>query len=126
MSYFPQIVILVALGACAAAAYENYDYQPPNGYGGAYDRTDEKRDFYAPPHYAYEYKVHDPHTGDIKSQGEERKGDVVKGYYTLRDADGTLREVHYSADKHRGFHAEVKRTGHGHHPHYGHQGTYSY
>ncbi|BET01352.1 Cuticular protein [Nesidiocoris tenuis] len=72
-------------------------------------------DYYAPPHYAYEYKVHDSHTGDVKAQHETRDGDVVKGYYTLKEADGTTREVHYTADKHNGFQAEVKRTGHAYH-----------
>uniref|UniRef100_A0A0K8T5N4 Cuticle protein 8 n=1 Tax=Lygus hesperus TaxID=30085 RepID=A0A0K8T5N4_LYGHE len=72
-------------------------------------------DYYAPPHYAFEYKVHDGHTGDVKSQHETREGDVVKGYYTLKEADGTTREVHYTADKHNGFNAEVKRIGHAHH-----------
>uniref|UniRef100_T1HMG6 Uncharacterized protein n=1 Tax=Rhodnius prolixus TaxID=13249 RepID=T1HMG6_RHOPR len=77
-------------------------------------------DYYAPPHYNFEYKVHDPHTGDEKSQHETREGDVVKGYYTVKEADGTLREVHYTADKHNGFNAEVKRIGHAHHaPVYG-------
>lgn len=31
------------------------------------------------PKYAFNYGVKDPHTGDIKSQQEERDGDVVKG-----------------------------------------------
>lgn len=72
------------------------------------------KDYYAAPHYAYEYKVHDGHTGDIKGQHETREGDVVKGYYTLKEADGTTREVHYTADKH-GTNMEVKRSGHAHH-----------
>ncbi|KAF6212019.1 hypothetical protein GE061_012537 [Apolygus lucorum] len=55
------------------------------------------------------------HTGDVKSQHETREGDVVKGYYTLKEADGTIREVHYTADKHHGFNAEVKKIGHAHH-----------
>ncbi|KAF6212015.1 hypothetical protein GE061_012533 [Apolygus lucorum] len=76
---------------------------------------DDHHDYYAPPHYAYEYKVHDSHTGDIKSAHETREGDVVKGYYTLKEADGTTREVHYTADHHNGFNAEVKKIGHAHH-----------
>ncbi|CAH1401831.1 unnamed protein product [Nezara viridula] len=73
-------------------------------------------DYHAPAHYKFEYDVHDPHTGDVKSQHETRDGDKVKGYYTLKEADGTLREVHYEADKHNGFNAVVKKSGHGHHP----------
>lgn len=31
------------------------------------------------PKYSFNYGIKDPHTGDIKSQAEERDGDVVKG-----------------------------------------------
>ncbi|XP_073983017.1 cuticle protein 7-like isoform X2 [Rhodnius prolixus] len=91
------------------------------GFGGGIGGGHEHHiDYYAVPHYNYEYKVHDPHTGDMKSQHETREGDVVKGYYTLHESDGTIREVHYTADKHNGFNAEVKRIGHAHHaPVYG-------
>ncbi|GBP09417.1 Pupal cuticle protein Edg-84A, partial [Eumeta japonica] len=33
----------------------------------------------APAHYDFAYSVHDEHTGDVKSQTESRKGDVVHG-----------------------------------------------
>ncbi|XP_044737558.1 cuticle protein 7-like [Chrysoperla carnea] len=69
-------------------------------------------DHHAPAHYSYEYGVADPHTGDVKSQHETREGDVVKGYYTLNEADGTKRIVHYTADPHNGFNAHVERAGH--------------
>ncbi|XP_014246592.1 cuticle protein 7-like [Cimex lectularius] len=72
----------------------------------------EHYDYYAPPHYDYEYKVHDEHTGDYKSQHETREGDKVKGFYMLKEPDGTVREVHYTADHKNGFNAEVKRVGH--------------
>ncbi|XP_061710151.1 cuticle protein 7-like [Cydia pomonella] len=71
--------------------------------------------YYAHPKYEFEYKVEDPHTGDKKSQHESRDGDVVKGYYSLHEADGTVRIMHYSADKKSGFNAEVKREGHAEH-----------
>ncbi|XP_014246595.1 cuticle protein 7-like [Cimex lectularius] len=82
----------------------------------------EHYDYYAPPHYSYEYKVHDEHTGDVKSHHETREGDKVKGFYMLKEADGTVREVHYTADHKNGFNAEVKRVGHAvHHvPEYQH------
>lgn len=35
------------------------------------------------PKYGFEYDVHDPHTGDYKSQHETRDGDVVKGFYKV-------------------------------------------
>nr|CAD7610846.1 unnamed protein product [Timema genevievae] len=76
------------------------------------------------PRVKFDYAVHDPHTGDIKNQWESRDGDVVKGSYSLVEADGTLRTVDYTADKHNGFNAIVKKSGHAHHPqqatHYGH------
>ncbi|RVE52446.1 hypothetical protein evm_002840 [Chilo suppressalis] len=75
----------------------------------------EHEDYYAHPKYAYEYSVQDPHTGDHKSQHETRDGDVVKGFYSLHEADGTVRIVEYSADKHNGFNAVVRREGHAKH-----------
>ncbi|XP_026751030.2 cuticle protein 8-like [Galleria mellonella] len=72
-------------------------------------------DYYAIPKYAYEYKIEDPHTGDNKYQHETRDGDVVKGVYSLHEADGTIRIVEYTADKHNGFNAVVKRQGHAQH-----------
>ncbi|XP_061710164.1 histidine-rich glycoprotein-like [Cydia pomonella] len=72
-------------------------------------------DYYAHPKYEFEYKVEDPHTGDKKSQHESRDGDVVKGYYSLHEADGTVRIVHYTADKHSGFNAVVTHEGHATH-----------
>uniref|UniRef100_A0AAG5DY08 Uncharacterized protein n=1 Tax=Anopheles atroparvus TaxID=41427 RepID=A0AAG5DY08_ANOAO len=63
----------------------------------------------APAEYQFQYSVHDEHTGDIKSQQEERHGDDVKGQYTLIDADGHRRVVDYTADEHNGFNAVVRR-----------------
>ncbi|CAK1604421.1 unnamed protein product [Parnassius mnemosyne] len=68
------------------------------------------------PKYAFNYGVKDPHTGDVKSQQEERDGDVVKGSYSLVEPDGTTRTVHYSADDHNGFNAVVQKSGHAVHP----------
>ncbi|XP_017771438.1 PREDICTED: cuticle protein-like, partial [Nicrophorus vespilloides] len=63
------------------------------------------------PQYSYQYGVQDAHTGDVKNQHEERDGDIVKGYYTLVQPDGVTRTVHYSADSHNGFNAEVEYKG---------------
>ncbi|XP_050669132.1 cuticle protein 19-like [Leptidea sinapis] len=68
------------------------------------------------PRYAFNYGVKDPHTGDIKSQQEERDGDVVRGSYSLVEPDGSTRTVSYSADDHNGFNAVVHKTGHSVHP----------
>lgn len=68
------------------------------------------------PAYRFEYGVHDPHTGDIKKQYEERDGDTVRGYYSLVEPDGSVRLVEYTADAKNGFQAVVKKFGHSHHP----------
>ncbi|XP_059052326.1 adult-specific cuticular protein ACP-20-like [Achroia grisella] len=70
------------------------------------------------PSYKFSYQVSDPHTGDHKSQTEWRHGDVVKGTYSLVEPDGNVRTVHYTADDHRGFNADVHHTTHHHHPHH--------
>ncbi|XP_044743139.1 adult-specific cuticular protein ACP-20-like [Chrysoperla carnea] len=77
---------------------------------------EEHVDYFAPAHYNFDYAVKDPHTGDNKHQWEKRHGDHVEGEYTLHEADGTIRVVHYVADPHKGFNAEVKRIGHAQHP----------
>ncbi|XP_065084972.1 histidine-rich glycoprotein-like [Ochlerotatus camptorhynchus] len=69
------------------------------------------------PKYKFEYGVKDAHTGDHKSHWEHRDGDVVKGQYSLHEADGTERVVEYTADPHHGFNAVVKKIGHAHHHH---------
>ncbi|XP_034824575.1 adult-specific cuticular protein ACP-20-like [Maniola hyperantus] len=76
------------------------------GYG--HEHEHKHVDYYAYPKYEFDYKVEDHHTGDIKSQHETRDGDVVKGYYSLHQPDGSERNVHYESDKHSGFHADVK------------------
>lgn len=68
------------------------------------------------PKYSFSYGVKDPHTGDIKSQAEERDGDVVKGQYSLVEPDGSVRTVDYNADDHNGFNAVVHKTGPAVHP----------
>ncbi|CAH0407851.1 unnamed protein product [Chilo suppressalis] len=80
-----------------------------------HEHQEHHEDYYAYPKYSYEYSIQDPHTGDHKSQHETRDGDVVKGFYSLHEADGTVRIVEYEADKHSGFNAVVKRTGHAKH-----------
>ncbi|XP_072940672.1 uncharacterized protein [Epargyreus clarus] len=80
-------------------------HQPAQASHGHYE------EHHAPAHYAFEYSVEDKHTGDIKSQHETREGDAVKGYYSLHEADGTVRRVEYTADKHSGFNAVVHREG---------------
>ncbi|KAG5872281.1 hypothetical protein JTB14_037414 [Gonioctena quinquepunctata] len=74
------------------------------------------KDYYAYPKYKFNYGVKDPHTGDEKSQYEERDGDTVKGSYSVAEPDGTFRTVTYTADDHHGFIANVEKTGQAVHP----------
>lgn len=62
------------------------------------------------PQYQYAYNVNDVLTGDNKAQGEIRDGDVVKGYYSLVEADGSIRKVTYTADPVNGFNAVVEKS----------------
>ncbi|PSN37967.1 hypothetical protein C0J52_10418 [Blattella germanica] len=71
---------------------------------------------HAHPKYEFKYGVHDSHTHDIKEQSEKRDGDHVVGHYSLLEPDGTTRTVHYTADHHTGFHAQVQKHGHASHP----------
>lgn len=82
---------------------------------------DYNKDYYSYPKYKFEYGVKDAHTGDHKNQWEVRDGDVVKGEYSLDEADGTKRVVEYTSDKHNGFNAVVKKIGHAYHPQVYHQ-----
>lgn len=104
---------LVSHGGYANAGYSNGGHAH-GGYGNAGYSHDV--DYYSHPKYEYKYGVDDPHTGDHKAQHEERDGDVVKGYYTVADPDGTLRTVRYTADSHNGFNAVVEKTGKSVHP----------
>ncbi|CAH1403337.1 unnamed protein product [Nezara viridula] len=83
-------------------------------YGGyhqqqAHEYKEGGHDEYAEPHYKFEYSVHDPHTGDIKSQKEERYGDKTQGVYSLVEPDGSQREVQYSVEGKSGFLAQVHK-----------------
>lgn len=66
-------------------------------------------DYYHRPQYAFNYGVNDPLTGDNKHHEETRNGDIVKGSYSLVEADGTRRVVHYTADPVNGFNAVVNK-----------------
>ncbi|KAK9739627.1 Insect cuticle protein [Popillia japonica] len=84
-------------------------------YGGK-SVSHEDKDYYAYPKYNFNYGVNDGQTGDDKSQQEERDGDRVRGSYTLKEADGTIRTVEYTADDQNGFNAVVSRSGVASHP----------
>lgn len=61
------------------------------------------------PQYQYAYNIQDTLTGDSKAQEEIREGDVVKGRYSLIEADGSRRTVNYYADPLNGFNAVVQK-----------------
>ncbi|CAH2012063.1 unnamed protein product [Acanthoscelides obtectus] len=84
-------------------------YSAPVAYAAPHHH--EHEEYYAPAHYEFAYNVQDPHTGDFKEQHETREGDVVKGMYSLVEADGTKRIVEYTADEHNGFNAVVHKEG---------------
>lgn len=70
----------------------------------------------AEPKYEYKYGVEDGHTGDKKSQHEQRDGEHTKGQYSLVEPDGTILTVDYSVVGKSGFNAVVHRSGHAVHP----------
>ncbi|XP_045446380.1 cuticle protein 7-like [Melitaea cinxia] len=139
-----KIFVVAALAAIASAQLSGHGHDSGHGHGQAISsqsislhQTDahahyapivanqpthysaheshHEHEHYAPAHYAFEYSVRDAHTGDIKSQHESREGDAVHGFYSLHEADGTVRRVEYTADKHSGFNAIVHREDHAKH-----------
>jgi hypothetical protein len=111
---------LIAAVSAGAFSYvkrtdaEGYGYEL-GGAGGSIQSGEDHKDYFHYPKYKFEYGVKDPKTGDHKSQWEIRDGDVVKGEYTLVEADGTHRIVSYKADDKNGFEAVVKNIGKAHH-----------
>ncbi|KAK0170273.1 hypothetical protein PV328_010852 [Microctonus aethiopoides] len=70
---------------------------------------DEDVQYNSHPEYKFSYGVNDQLSGDSKTQEESRNGDVVKGSYSLVEADGSRRVVHYTADDVNGFNAVVEK-----------------
>ncbi|XP_063702263.1 cuticle protein 7-like [Culicoides brevitarsis] len=103
---FTKTIVALALFAVASAGVlplaPTYVAAPYHG--------DYHGDYYSHPKYAFNYGVHDSHTGDVKSQHEVRDGDVVKGQYSLVEPDGSVRTVDYTADDHNGFQAVVSKS----------------
>ncbi|XP_065158713.1 cuticle protein 19-like [Atheta coriaria] len=114
-----KVLILAAVVACAMADHykaSSYASFHNPAYGGHYDQHEHYPTHH--PKYEFKYGVEDQHTHDQKSQHEERDGDVVKGWYKLEQPDGRTRIVHYTADKHNGFNADVQYSGHAAHPYH--------
>ncbi|KAF5275614.1 hypothetical protein FQA39_LY06726 [Lamprigera yunnana] len=100
----------LAFVACAVVVC----YAQHGGYGHGHEH--HHVDYHAHPKYEFKYGVSDAHTHDYHSQHEVRDGDAVHGEYSLHEADGTIRNVKYTADHKNGFNAHVTRTGHAVHP----------
>nr|NP_001299661.1 cuticle protein 8-like precursor [Papilio xuthus]BAM18464.1 cuticular protein PxutCPR97Ab [Papilio xuthus] len=85
-------------------------YRAPVQYSAPIAKVLAQPEEVAYPKYDFTYSVADGHTGDNKSQQESRDGDVVKGSYSLQEADGSIRTVEYTADDHNGFNAVVHNS----------------
>ncbi|CAB0010522.1 unnamed protein product [Nesidiocoris tenuis] len=116
IAYAAPVAAPVAPVAPVAVAHHPSPLIPYEGVEYASYAPNHDHEHYSYPKYAFNYGVHDPHTGDIKSQYEERDGDVVKGAYSLVEPDGSVRIVEYTADDHNGFNAVVKKIGPSAHP----------
>uniref|UniRef100_A0ABD2WIK4 Uncharacterized protein n=1 Tax=Trichogramma kaykai TaxID=54128 RepID=A0ABD2WIK4_9HYME len=97
--------------------HHHYDHHDHHSHHSHHDH-DHEHDYYSHPKYTFNYGVHDPHTGDVKTQHEVRDGDVVHGSYSVNEPDGSVRIVEYTADDHNGFNAVVKKVGPQLHPHH--------
>ncbi|CAH2107141.1 unnamed protein product [Euphydryas editha] len=91
-----------------------------------YNHADLHQEYNTNPEYEVKYSVEDHHTGDIKSLQEKRYGDHVTGYYSLQEPDGSVRTVHYDANKHTGFNAKVEISKPSTHVQPNHQIVYSH
>lgn len=103
--------------SAGAISYVKRTDSSKGGHGGGEGKGHggEGHEHHHHPAYKFEYGVNDPKTGDVHSHWEHRDGDVVKGEYSLNEADGTKRVVEYHADHKSGFNAIVKNIGHAHH-----------
>ncbi|BET01135.1 Cuticle protein [Nesidiocoris tenuis] len=98
-SYFAFAALAVLMAFAAAHPIEHHEEEH------------HEEHHYPPQPYKFRYDVEDHHTGDLKSHLEHGDGHGVQGVYKLKEADGTIREVHYTADKHSGYNAVVKHIG---------------
>ncbi|XP_045464084.1 adult-specific cuticular protein ACP-22-like isoform X2 [Harmonia axyridis] len=110
------IFVLALVLASALSVYGQF-----GGGHNEHHHLEEYIDYKAPPHYHWDYAVHDLKHHDIKSQHETRDHDQTKGVYTLLQPDGRKRIVEYVAGKH-GVDYKVRYEGHSEH---GGIGSYS-
>ncbi|ALC47367.1 Ccp84Ae, partial [Drosophila busckii] len=104
-----QIVMTLAMLAVAQAAVLRTVAPVAVAPAPVLAKTVELEEVDPHPQYSYSYDVQDTLSGDSKGHVEERDGDVVRGEYSLIDADGFRRTVTYTADSINGFNAVVRR-----------------
>lgn len=103
------LLALAAVNAAVIPTHTQYFSHGPVVAGETAVLAKEVEEYDPHPQYKFAYSVEDTVSGDSKSQSEERDGDVVHGHYSLIDADGYKRTVHYTADPVNGFNAVVNR-----------------
>ncbi|KAI5726540.1 hypothetical protein M8J76_004561 [Diaphorina citri] len=108
-----KIIFVLAAVAVALVSSQYHAPAPAPAYHAPAPAYHAPAEVYADayPKYDFGYDINDPHTGDYKSQKEERDGDYVKGSYSLVEPDGSKRTVEYTADEHNGFNAVVHKEG---------------
>ncbi|XP_063980683.1 cuticle protein-like [Diachasmimorpha longicaudata] len=105
---FIVLAAFLAVGSAGVLPAYHVEHSAPLVYAQApVVKVDAEYD--AHPEYQFSYGVHDSLTGDVKSQEESRDGDKVEGSYSVVEADGSKRVVHYTADDHNGFNAVVEK-----------------
>ncbi|XP_069705131.1 cuticle protein 19-like [Periplaneta americana] len=119
MAFLKVAVVLATLVAISLAQHHHHEIAIPIEIPVEqhhHHEVEVEEHHHSHPKYEFKYGVKDEHTHDIKEQHEKRDGHKVTGYYKLVEPDHTTRIVHYTADKHSGFHAKVERVGHAVHP----------
>lgn len=103
---FKYVILLVAAVGAASLQDRSRDHsqQQQQQRHPAADSQDQRNDDSVG--YDFSYSVHDPNTGDVKSQEESRRNGNVRGHYSWVDADGNRQIVEYQADDRNGFNSE--------------------
>ncbi|XP_042241628.1 filaggrin-like [Homarus americanus] len=83
------------------------------------EQHEDEQDNLKMGNYEYSYNIRSEETGDMKFHQETRDGGKVVGEYRVKEADGTMRVVKYSADKDNGFQATVEYVSDHEEPEYG-------
>lgn len=107
---FKYVILLVAAVGAASLQDRSRDHpqqQQQQQRHPAIDSQDQRSDDSVG--YDFSYSVHDPNTGDVKSQEESRRNGNVRGRYSWVDADGNRQIVDYQADDRNGFNSEHRQ-----------------